>query len=97
MPSASNKKKAIEQQLQRREAEWTVNVDYLQAMIHVENLENISLSSESLSQQKLQTDKLRDKFLTYKLTQKELNETMERSAESSLVILKWKKYGKKNR
>ena len=58
MPSANNKKKAIQQQLQMREAEWTVNVDYFEAMIKEENLENINLSYESLSQKKLQLDKL---------------------------------------
>ena len=57
MPSANNKKKAIQQQLQRREAEWTVNVNYLEAMIQEENLEGINWSYESLSQQKLQLDK----------------------------------------
>ena len=56
MPSANKKKKAIQQQLQRREAEWTVNVNYLEAMIQEENLEGINLSYESLSQQKLQLD-----------------------------------------
>ena len=60
MPSANKKKKAIQQQLQRREAEWTVNVDYVEAMIQEENLENINLSYESISQQRLQLDKLCD-------------------------------------
>ena len=94
MPSASNKKKSIQQQLQRREAEWTVNVNYLEAMIQEENLEGINLSYESLSQQKLQLDKLSDDFFKYNLTQNELKEIMEKSAERSLVILKWKKYRK---
>ena len=70
MPSAYNKKKTIEQQLQRRDAEWTVNIDYLQAMIQVENLENINFPYESLFQQKLQKDKLYDDFLTYNLLKK---------------------------
>ena len=60
MPSANNKKKAIQQQLQRREAEWTVNVNYLEAMVQEENLEVTNLSYEPLSQQKLQLDKLSD-------------------------------------
>ena len=60
MPSANNKKKAIQQQLPKRDAEWTVNVDYLEAIIQEENLENINLSYESLSQQKLQLDNLCD-------------------------------------
>ena len=94
MPGANNKKKAIQQQLQRREAEWAVNVDYLEAMIQEENLEGINLSYESLSQQKLQLDKLCDDLFKFNLTQNELKEIMERSAERSLVILKWKKYGK---
>ena len=94
MPSANTKKKAIKQQLQRREAEGTVNVAYLEAMIQEENLENINLSNESLSQQKLQLDKLCDNLFKYNLTQNELKEIMERSAERSPVILRWKKYGK---
>ena len=94
MPSANNKKKVIQEQLQRREAEWTVNVDYLEAMIQEENLEGINLSYESLSQQKLQLDKLCDDLFKYNLTQIELKEILERSAEWSLVILKWKKYCK---
>ena len=94
MPSANNKKKGIQQQLQRREAEWTVNVDYLEAMIQEENLENINLSYEFLSQQKLQLNKICDDLFKCNLTQNELKEIMERSAERSLVILKWKKYGK---
>ena len=57
MPRANNKKKAIQQQMQRREAEWTVKVNYLEAMIQEENLEGNDLSYESLSQQKLQLDK----------------------------------------
>ena len=44
MPSANNKKKVIKQQLQKREAEWTVNVNYLEAMIQEESLEGINLS-----------------------------------------------------
>ena len=63
-------------------------------MIQEENLENINLSYESRSQQKLQLDKLCDDFFKYQLTQNELKEIMERPAERSLVILKWKKYGK---
>ena len=94
MPSANNKKKAMQQQLQRREAEWAVNVNYLEAMIQEENLEGINLSYESLSQQKLQLDKLSDDFFKYNLTENELKEIMEKSAERSLVILKWKKYRK---
>ena len=94
MPSANNKKKAIQQQLQRREAEWAVNVDYLEAMIKEKNLENINLSYESLSQQKLELEKLCDELFKYNLTQNELKEIMEKSAERSLVILKWKKYRK---
>ena len=94
MPSANNKKKAIQQQLQKREAEWTVNDDYLEAMIQEENFEKINLSYESLSQQKLQLDNFCDDLFKYNLTQNELKEIMERSAELSLVILKWKKYGK---
>ena len=94
MPSANNKKKVIQQQLQRREAEWTVNVNYLEAMIQEEKLEGINLSYESLSQQKRQLDKLSDDFFKYNLTQNELKEIMEKSAERSLVILKWKKYRK---
>ena len=93
MPSANNKKKIIQQQLQRREAEWTVNVNYL-AMIQEESLEGINLSYESLSQQKLQLDKLSDDLFKYNLTQTELKEIMKKSAERSLVILKWKKYSK---
>ena len=80
-------KKAIEQQLQGTEAEWTVNVDYLEAMIQDENLENINLSYESLSQQQLQLDKLCDDLFKTELTQNELREIMDRSAELSLVIL----------
>ena len=94
MPSANNKQKAIQQQLQRREAEWAVNVDYLEAMIQEKNLENINLSYESLSPQKLELDKLSDELFKYNLTQNELKEIMEKSAERSLVILKWKKYRK---
>ena len=71
MPSANNKKKAIQQQLQRRQAEWTVNVNYLEAMIQEENLEGINFSYESLSQQKLQLDKLSDDLSKYNLTQSE--------------------------
>ena len=81
MPGANIKKKAIKQQLQRREAEWAVNVDYLEAMIQEENLEGINLSYESLSQQKLQLDKLCDDLFKFNLTQNELKEIMERSAE----------------
>ena len=66
MPSANNKKKAIQQQLQRREAKWTVNVNYLEAMIQEENLEGINLSYDSLSQQKLQLDELSDDLLKNK-------------------------------
>ena len=94
MPSANNKKMAIQQQLQRREAEWTVNVNYLEAVIQEENLEGISLSYESLSQQKRQLDKPSDDLFKYNLTQNELKEIMEKSAERSLVILKWKKIAK---
>ena len=94
MPSANNKKKAVQQQLQRREAEWTVNVDYLEAMIQEKNLKNINLSYESLSLQKLQLDKLCDDLFKYNLIQNDLKEILERSAERILVILKWKKYGK---
>ena len=94
MPSANNKKKAIKQQLQRREAEWAVNVNYLEAMIQEKNLENINLSYESLSQQKLELDKLCDDLFKYNLTQNELKKIMEKSAERNLVILKWKKYRK---
>ena len=54
--------------------------------------EGINLSYESLSQQKLQLDKLSDDLLKYNLTQNEMKEIMEKSAERSLVILKWKKY-----
>ena len=96
MPSANNKKKIIQKQLQRREAEWTVNVNYLEAMIQEESLEGINLSYESLSQQKLQLEKLSDKLFKYNLTQNELKEIMEKSAERSLVILKWKKYRKEH-
>ena len=49
MPSANTRKRAIQQQLQRREAEWTVNVNYLEAKIQEENLEGINFSYESLS------------------------------------------------
>ena len=94
MPSANNKKKTIQQQLQRREAEWKFNVDNLEEMIQEEYLENINLSHECLSQQKLQLDHFCDDFYKYNLIQNELKEIMERSAERSLVILKWKKYGK---
>ena len=94
MPSANNKKKVMQQQLQRREAEWTVNVNYLEAMIQEENLEGINLSYEALSQQKLQLDKLSDDLFKYNLTENKLKEIMEKSAERSLVILKWKKYRK---
>ena len=52
------------------------------------------MSYESLSQQKLQLDKLSDDLFKYNLTQNELKEIMEKSAERSLVILKWKKYRK---
>ena len=65
-------------------------------MIQAENLENINLSNESLSQQKLQLDKLFDDLFEYNLTQNELKEIMERSVERSLVILKWKKYCKEH-
>ena len=65
MPSANNKKKAIQQQLQKREAEWAVNVDYLEAMIQEKNLENINLSYESLYQRKLELDKLCDEVFKY--------------------------------
>ena len=92
MPSSNNKKKAKEQQLQRREAEWTVNVNYLEAMIQEEKLKGINLSYESLSQQKLQLDKFSDYLFKYNLTQNELKEIMEKSADRSLVILKWKKF-----
>ena len=81
MPSANNKKKVIQQQLQRREAEWTVNVNYLQSMIQEESLEGIDLSYESFSQQKLQLGKLSDDLFKYNLTQNELKEIMEKSAE----------------
>ena len=63
-------------------------------MIQEESLEGINLSYESLSQQKLQLDKLSDDLFKYNLTQNELKEIMEKSAERSLVILKWKKYRK---
>ena len=63
-------------------------------MIQKENLENINLSFEPLSQQKLKLDKLCVDLFKYNLTQNEMKEIMERSAERSLVILKWKKYGK---
>ena len=46
--------------------------------------------------QKLQLDKLCDELFKYSLEQNELKEIMERSAERSLLILKWKKYGKDN-
>ena len=72
MPSANNKKKAIQQQLQRREAELTVNVNYLEAMNQEENLEGINFSYESLSPQKLQLDKLSDDLYKYNLTKNEL-------------------------
>ena len=72
MSSANSKKKAMQQQLQRREAEWTVNVNYLEAMIQEENLEGINLSHESLSQQKLKLEKLSDDFFKYNLTENEL-------------------------
>ena len=52
------------------------------------------MSYESLFQQKLQLGELCDNLSKYNLTQNELKEKMERSAERSLVILKWKKYGK---
>ena len=52
------------------------------------------MSYESLSQQKLQLDKLSDDLFKYNLTQNELKEIMEKPAERSLVILKWKKYRK---
>ena len=94
MPSANNKKKAMQQQLQRREAEWTVNVNYLEAMIQEESLEGINLSYESLSKKKLQLDKLSDDLFKYNLTQNEMKEIMEKSAERSLVIFKWKNYRK---
>ena len=84
----------MQQQLQRREAEWTVNVNYLEAMIQEENLEGINFSYESLSQQKQQLNKLSDDLFKYNLTENELKEIMEKSAERSLVILKWKKYRK---
>ena len=96
MPSANNRKKAIQQQLQRKEAEWTVNVDYLEAMNQEGNLENINLPYESFSLQKLQLYKLCDDLYKYNLTQNELKKIMERSAERSLLILKWKKYGKEH-
>ena len=96
MPSINNKKKATQQLLQRRETEWTANVDYLEAMIQEEHLENINLPYESLSQQKMQLDKLCDDLFKYNITQNELKEIMERSAERSLVILKWKKYCKEH-
>ena len=94
IPSANNKKKVIQQQLQRREAEWAVSVNYLEVMLQEERLEGINLSYESLSQQKLQLDKLSDDLFKYNLAQNELKEIMEKSAERSLVILKWKKYPK---
>ena len=62
MPSANNKKKTVQQQLQRREAEWKFNVDNLEEMIPEEYLENINLSHECLSQQNLQLDQLCDDF-----------------------------------
>ena len=65
---------------------------HLEAMIQEENLEGINLSYESLSQQKLQLDKLSDDLFNCNLTQNELKEIMEKSAERSLVILKWKEY-----
>ena len=53
MPGTNNKKRALNQQLQRRESEWTVNVGYVEAMIQEEKLENNILSFESFSRQKL--------------------------------------------
>ena len=88
------RKQAIEQHLQRREAEWTVNVNYLEAIIKEENLENIIFSYESLFQQQLQLDKLCDDLSKNNLTQNELKKIMGRSAERSLVVLMWKKYSK---
>ena len=49
------------------------------------------MSYESLSQQKLQLDKLCEDHFKYNFKQNKLKEIMERSAKRSLVILKWKK------
>ena len=91
MPSVKYKKKVIQQQLQRREAEWTVNVDYIEAAIQEENLQNINLSYESHSQRKLQLDKHCDDLFQNNLTQNDMKEIFERSAERSLDISKMEK------